>query len=153
MAELYFEDFVPGEAMPPAACVVSQEEALAFARDFDPQPCHLDQAEGEASLLGGLSVSGWHTAALGMRLIYDAFLARTASLGSPGIESMRWRRPVHPGDRLTLASRVVETRRSRSKPGVGLVSFDFTLLNQNDECVMTQTNVVMVGCRPAGAAP
>jgi acyl dehydratase len=152
MTMLYFEDFAAGQAMPRAECIIAREDALAFATAFDPQPCHLDEVAGEASLLAGLSVSGWQTAALGMRLMYESFIGRTASLGAPGIDHLRWRKPVRPGDRLVLDCRVVETRASRSRLDMGLVSVDFSLANQAGECVMSENHVLMVRRRSAAAA-
>lgn len=153
MPKLHFEDFTPGRVMEQGPRLVTREEILAFAAEFDPQLVHLDEDAARATMLGGLSASGWHTCALGMRMIADGFIRDAASMGSPGIEEVRWQRPVRPGDRLTLRCTVLETRAMKSRPQWGLVRFRFEIFNQAGECVMTQTNVNMFGRRPREAAP
>lgn len=129
---------------------ITEEAIVAFAREFDPQPMHIDRAAGEASILGGLAASGWHTSAIFMRLLCDGLLLDSTSMGSPGIDELKWLRPVRPGDGLTLHAVVVEARASRSRPDVGLVRFEFTVTNQRDEAVMTMTNLVMFRRRASG---
>ena len=121
--------------------LVSREEIIAFAAEFDPQPMHMDEDFARTTMLGGLAASGWHTCAIGMRLIADGFITNSASLGSPGVDEVRWHRPVRPGDRLTLRRTILEKRPLNSRPGWGLVRFRFELLNQTGELMMTQENV------------
>ncbi len=144
-----FEDFRPGLSERFGAVRLTEADIVAFARDYDPQPFHLDHAAGAASLLGGLAASGWHSCCVMMRLICDGLLLDAASMGSPGIEELKWSRPVRPGDTLTLVWRVLEARASRSRPDMGLVTFDFNLVNQRDEPVVAMRNVVMIGRRGA----
>lgn len=149
MARIAFEDFRPGEVTTYGGWTVTREEIVDFARRFDPQPFHLDEAAGRASLLGGLSASGWHSAALLMRMTCDAWLGESTSLGSPGIDEMAWKKPVFPGDTLTVRRAVVDARPLASKPGVGLVRFDFDLDNQRGETALTQRCVILFGQRDA----
>jgi acyl dehydratase len=144
---LHFEDFHEGQTLAFGDCLVTAEEIQNFAVAFDPQIFHLDEAAARASPLKGLAASGWHTASLGMRMIFDGFLHRSISLGSPGIDELRWLLPVRPGDRLRMRGRVTSARRSRSRAGMGIVGFEFSMLNQSDACVMTQANANMFGCR------
>ncbi|WP_107991838.1 MaoC family dehydratase [Breoghania corrubedonensis] len=149
--ERYFEDFSSGEIITLGPRIVEAGEIVEFASEFDPQPFHLDEEAGRKSLLGGLAASGWHTAALTMRMIYDAFLAQTASMGSPGITSVSWRRPVLAGDTLSGVAEVLETRRSSSRPQMGVVTFRITLANQKGETVMIQENPIFIGSREVPA--
>jgi acyl dehydratase len=142
---LHFEDFRPGEVIEYGACPVTKEAILAFAAKYDPQPFHLDEEAAKASLLGGLAASGWHTCAMLMRLNCDGFLLDAASLGAPGIEEVRWLKPVRPGDVLCVRRTVRETRASRSRPAMGLVDFLFEMVDQAGDVVMTQRNVIMFG--------
>jgi acyl dehydratase len=116
-----FEDLVPGRVFELGSTVVDRDEMLAFARRFDPQPFHVDEAAAAASLFGGLAASGWFTAALWMRLYADAVLAGSTSLGSPGGEDIAWPAPVFAGDELRGTAEVLGARRSASRPGLGLV--------------------------------
>lgn len=151
MPDIFLEDFIIGEVKTFGSHQVTQEEIVTFAREFDPQPMHLDEAAGKASLLGGLAASGWHTCAIMMRLICDGFLLRTASMGSPGVTENKWLAPVFPGDTLTLRRTVVESRTSKSKPEMGLVTFRFELLKANKSVALEQVCVVMIGRRNPGA--
>lgn len=132
-AELAFEDFTPGRVFDLGATVVDREEMLAFARRFDPQPFHVDEAAGAASIFGRLAASGWFTAALWMRAYADGVLARAASLGSPGGEELAWPAPVFAGDKLQASMEVIEARRSRSRPGLGLVKLRARLVRGEEE--------------------
>ena len=111
-----YEDFVEGASLPLGTKVVTAEEIIEFASEFDAQPMHLDEAAGKASILGGLSASGWHTCAMFMRLLCDGFLLDSTSQGSPGIDYAKWKKPVLAGDTLTGKSTVLSTRISKSRP-------------------------------------
>ena len=126
---------------------MTREEIIAFAAEFDPQPMHMDEEFARSTLLGGLAASGWHTCALGMRMIVDGFMGDAASIGSPGIDEVRWLKPVRPNDRLRLRRTVLETRPLNSRPDWGLVRFRFELFNQAGELVMQQENVNLFGRR------
>ncbi len=140
----YFEDYVPGAVYEYGYVTVTEAEILDFARKFDPQPIHVDPEFAAHGPFGGLIASGWHTAGIMMRMLVDHFLSRIASLGSPGLDELRWPAPVRPGDSLRLRATVVEARRSRSKPDRGLVRTQSELFNQNDEVVLrvTATNIL-----------
>ena len=142
MPDLFFEDFTVGAALPAASLTIAVEEAAFFASAFGPGP---DGGGGDPPL------SGWHVAALGMRLFFDAFLFRTAGLGAPGIDEVTWPHPVRPGDTLRFDGTVAAVRLSASRPSVGLVTFAIRIVNQDASCVMTQDNTVMVARRSAGA--
>jgi acyl dehydratase len=135
-AKLHFEDFTVGSVREFGGMTVSREEIVAFARQFDPQPFHVDEEGARRSQFGGLIASGWHTCAMVMRMYYDAVLSHAASQGSPGIEKLRWLRPVRPGDTLRVRVRVLEARPSESKPLLGLVRNAWQVLNQEDETVL-----------------
>ncbi len=143
----WFEDFRPGEDIPLGSRSVSRDEIVAFAAKWDPQPMHLDDDAGDASLLHGLSASGWHTASLLMRLFCDNLLAGSSSLGSPGVDHLEWKAPVRPGDTLTADLIVGDTRVSASRPRVGLVRGRFVVRNQRDETVMIMDSTLMMGRR------
>ena len=146
----YFEDYVPGAVYEYGYVTVTEAEILDFARKFDPQPIHVDPEFAAQGPFGGLIASGWHTGGIMMRMLVDHFLSRIASLGSPGLDELRWPAPVRPGDSLRLRATVVETRRSRSKPDRGLVRTQSELINQNDETVLRVTAVNIIGAREAG---
>jgi acyl dehydratase len=142
----YFEDFPVGEILEYGDRLVTAAEIVEFARQFDPQPFHLDEA-------GGLIASGWQTASLLMRMNCDAFVLRTASQGGPGLEELNWVKPVRPGDRLRARRTTLSARVSQSRPEIGLVGFQFEVLNQDGAIVMTQKNVVMIRRRASVEAP
>ncbi len=144
--ELYFEDLVPGRVFDLGTTLVDRDEMLAFARRFDPQPFHVDEEAGKASIFGGLTASGWFTAALWMRAYADGVLARAASLGSPGGEEIAWPAPVFAGDELRATMEVVEARRSRSRPDLGLVKLR-AWMHRGDEVVYRSTFTGMFGTR------
>ena len=151
---LYFEDFPVGEIFEYGDRLVTADEIVEFARQFDPQPFHLDDAAARGTQAGGLIASGWQTASVLMRMSCDAFVLRTASQGAPGMEELNWVRPVRPGDRLRARRTTLSTRLSRSRPEIGLVGFQFEVFNQDGETVMTQKNVMMIRRRAiAEAAP
>ncbi len=148
----HWEDFPTGHVMEFGATPVSREAVIEFARQFDPQPFHLDDEAGRESLFGGLCASGWHSCAMAMRMMCDEYLLESASLGSPGIESLRWLKPVFPGDTLRLRMEVLDARPMASKPGVGLVRSLWTMFNQHDEAVLRMEGWGMFGRRPKPAA-
>jgi acyl dehydratase len=140
MVPKYFEDFTVGASAEFGSVQVTADEIIAFAKQFDPQPFHVNPAAAEASVYGGLIASGWHTSAMTMRLLVDNFIDGEASLGSPGLGPIRWKLPVRPGDVLRVRARITEVRRSTSKPDRGTVVFEVDVLNQRDETVMTIEN-------------
>mgnify|MGYP000099882602 CR=1 FL=1 len=134
---LYFwEDMAVGQVRDLGTISPTREEIIAFASQFDPQPFHLDDAAGEASVFGGLCASGWHTCAMAMRLMVTNFLQESSSLGSPGLENVQWKKPVFPNDILHLKHKILESRPMRSKPDVGLVRTQWEMHNQHGECVL-----------------
>ena len=145
---LYFENFPVGDVRESPARTVSRDEIIAFAKDFDPQPFHLDEAAASRSIYGGLLASGWHTGAILMRMMCDTFLHDAASLGSPGVDEIRWLKPVRPGDTLRARFTVVEAIPSRSKPDRGIVRSLSEMLNQHGEVVMTVRGMGMFARRP-----
>jgi acyl dehydratase len=149
--KLYFEDFPVGEVKTYGPRVITREEIVAFAAEFDPQPMHLDEEAARLSLLGGLAASGWHTCSLMMRLICDGFVLDTASMGSPGVDEIKWLAPVRPGDSLGVRATVLEARVSNSKPNRGFVTFRYDVL-AGDTTVMTMKTALMVQRRSVGAA-
>lgn len=149
--DIYWEDFVQGDVKTFGSHEVTVEEITSFAREFDPQPMHLDPAAGAASMLGGLAASGWHSCAIIMRLICDGFLLRSAGMGSPGVQETKWLEPVRPGDVLTLRRTVLESRSSKSRPDMGLVTFRFELLKDKKTVAVDQTVVIMFARRNPGA--
>jgi len=149
LSKLHWEDFVAGSVAEYGPRLVTREEIIAFAAEFDPQPMHMNEEFARSTMLGGLAASGWHTCALGMRMIVDGFMSDSASIGSPGIDEVRWLKPVRPGDRLILRRTVLETRPLKSRPDWGLVRFRFELFNQDGDVVMHQENVNLFGRRQA----
>lgn len=148
----WFEDYVPGTVVACGSIAVDAEEVVDFARRFDPQPFHVDAKAAALGPFGGLVASGWHTASLMMRLLVEHYLSPVASLGSPGVDELRWLQPVRPGDRLSLRVTVGEARRSRSKPDRGIVEARIELLNQRDVVVMTVRAMTLMRCRPGERA-
>jgi len=143
----YWEDFPVGNLREFGAMHVTREAILAFARQFDPQPFHLEDAAAEASLFGQLSASGWHTCAMSMRMMCDEYLLESSSLGSPGIDSLRWTQPVLVGDTLSVRMTVLEARPMKSRPAVGLILSKWEVLNQDREQVLTMQGWGMFGRR------
>ena len=131
---------------------VTRDAVLAFAREFDPQPFHLDEDAAKASLFGGLSASGWHTCAMAMRMMCDAYLLNSASLGSPGIDHLKWVKPVYPGDTLSVRFTVLEARPMASRPGVGLIRSQWDVCNQRGEVVLSMQGWGMFRRREAATA-
>lgn len=137
----YWEDFKTGERKDIGSVVVDKDEVIEFASRYDPQPFHVDEAAARRSIYGGLIASGWHTCAMVMRLMCDSYLLESASLGSPGIENVRWLRPVRPGDRLTAYRTIEETRLSTSRPDRGIVKTLWEVENQKGELVLTMSGI------------
>ena len=148
MKKIYFEDFKVGQVIELGACTVSKDEIIAFARKFDPQPFHIDEAAAERSIYGGLIASGMHTCSIFMRLLYDGLLSRAASMGSPGQDELRWIKPVRPGDTLSARGLVEELIPSRSKPDRGLIRTTYEVFNQDGDKVMTLRGIGMFEKRP-----
>jgi acyl dehydratase len=150
---LHWEDFSPGNVTEYGPRLVTKDEIVAFAAAFDPQPMHLDEAAADASMLGGLAASGWHGCCLIMRMMSDGFIGDSSFMGSPGVEEVRWLRPLRPGEAITLRATVLETRPSRSRPDMGFVRFRFELVDSNGMCLTRLTVSPMFGRRTAGTAP
>lgn len=146
----YFEDFTPGAVTTYGALPVTREAIVAYARAFDPQPFHLDEATARDSFVGALIASGWHSCSLLMRLLADHTLRDARGLGAPGIDEVKWLRPVHPGDTLSVRQTALDAKLSRSRPELGLVQFRFELMNQRGETVVEQSNWIMLGRRDMG---
>ena len=136
-ARYYWEDFEVGRVREFGRYEVTRAEVLEFAGRFDPQPFHLDDAAAAGSLFGRLAASGWHTAALAMRMMCDGYLLDSASLGSPGVEKLTWPAPVYPGDVLSVRNTVLESRPLASRPEVGLVKSRNEVLNQHGQVVLS----------------
>ena len=133
----FWEDFPVGQVREFGSHLVTREAVLAFAREFDPQPFHVDDAAAEASLFGRLAASGWHTCAMAMRMMCDAYLLESASLGSPGLEKLSWKKPVYPGDTLHVRLEVLESRGLASRPDVGMIRSRWDVTNQDGDAVLT----------------
>lgn len=147
MSLIYWEDFAPDQVAEYGPCVVTAGDIQSFARDFDPQPMHVDEEAAQASMLGGLAASGWHTCAIMMRLIADGFLLNSMFMGGAGCDEIRWLVPVRPGDTLRVRSRVLDVRRSRTRSDAGFVKFLFEVVNGNGTCVMAAVLHLMFGRR------
>ncbi|MGO9119564.1 MAG: MaoC family dehydratase [Desulfomonilaceae bacterium] len=143
----YFEDYVPGDVHEFGAIVAEEAEMIAFARRFDPQPFHTDPVAAKQSVFGGLIASGWYTAGLMMRLYVDHYLSHVASLSSPGVDELRWLKPVRPGDALSIRITISDAKRSRSKPDRGIVHSYLEVLNQDGEIVMSMKGVNLLAFR------
>jgi acyl dehydratase len=149
-ALLYWEDFTPGEVVEIGRHTFTEAEIIAFATQFDPQPFHTDPEAARSTFYGGLIASGWHTCAVGMRLMVQSYIGRAASAGSPGVENIRWLGPVRPGDTITYRRIILEARPSGSRPGIGLVRSRSEAVNQHGDTVMTMDGWGMFRRRPAG---
>jgi len=145
---LFWEDFKVGEVHEMGKHTFTAEEIVAFAKQFDPQPIHTDPAAAGASYFGGLIASGWHTCAVGMRLAVDTYINAGISLGSPGLDNIRWLKPVRPGDTITYRRTTLASRPSKSLPGVGLMQGRIEAVNQDGELVMTNEGWGLFGRRP-----
>lgn len=147
---LYFEDLVIGtKSVSPMHYAVTREEVIDFASKYDPQPFHLDDDAAAATHFGRLSASGWHTAAMTMRMMVESFAVSSpvASLGSPGVDELRWIKPVYPGDTLSVEIELIEKRRMQSRSDMGLSKSRYTITNQNGDVVMTMVGNGLIKVR------
>jgi acyl dehydratase len=147
----YFQDYPLGTTCECGSVSVDEAGMVAFAREFDPQPIHVDPAAAAAGPYRGLIASGWHTAALVMRLLVQNYLSAEGSLGSPGLDEIRWPSPVRPGDTLRVRATVVESRRSLSKPDRGIIKTMVEAVNQDDRPVMRAIAINFLRVRPGQA--
>lgn len=143
----YFEDYVPGMRYEFGDIGVYESEIVEFGQRFDPQVFHVDPVGAAETPFRGLIASGWHTAGLMMRLVADNYLSKVASLASPGVDEIRWLRPVRPGDRLRVRILVIDAHRSRTKPDRGMVRSSVEVLNQNGDAVMSMILMNFMRCR------
>ncbi|MCO4890501.1 putative dehydratase, MaoC-like domain [Cupriavidus taiwanensis] len=146
---LYFEDFEVGSRRELGSYLVTEEEILSFARQYDPQPFHIDKEAATSSIYGGLISSGWMTCSIMMRLLVLSTTGKSASMGSPGVDEIRWLKPVYAGDTLTVVLNVLDSRPSQSKPDRGVVHTQWEATNQRGELVCTVKGMGMYGRRPA----
>jgi len=147
MPKFHWEDFKVGDVAVYGPRLITREEIVAFAAEFDPQPMHLDEAAGRETLLGGLSGSGWHSCALMMRMMADGFILDSASMGAPGVEEVRWLRPLRPGAEVRLRVTVLDSRSSKSRPEMGLTRIRYDLVDNADAVITTMTSTMMLGRR------
>jgi acyl dehydratase len=153
MPKLHWEDFQPGAVAIYGPRLVTREEIVAFAAEFDPQPMHLDEAAASASMLGGSGASGWHTCCLLMRIIADGFILDSSSMGGPGVEEVRWLKPLRPGTSIRVRATVLDKRASSSRPEMGLVKFLFEVIDEADATLTTLSTTLMFGRRAPGGGP
>src|ERR1700756_28609 len=146
---LTFEDFLPGQFGTFGPRHVTRDEILAFAAEFDPQPMHLDEEAASKTMLRGLSGSGWHLCSLMMRMMFDGFIGRTASLGSPGVNELRWLAPLRPGNDLMLEVDVAEARVSKSRPETGIVTFKAVVRNAKGQALCEMVSPIIISRREA----
>ncbi|MHA7776082.1 MaoC family dehydratase [Roseibium sp. M-1] len=150
MTGMYLEDFQVGQTFGSGSTTVTEDEIIRFGKEFDPQPFHLDPAVAKDSFFRGLVASGWHTAALTMRLLVGGEMTPINGIIGAGFESLKWPRPVRPGDVLHVVSEVLELQPFRSRPTQGMIKVRSTTLNQNDEAVQESVGNLVVMARPAG---
>jgi acyl dehydratase len=148
----YFEDFKVGETHECGERTVHKDEIIKFARDYDPQPFHIDEKAAERSAYGGIIASGWHTCALCMRMAVDGVLKDTANMGSPGVENLRWLKPVRPGDTIQVTVSILEMVPSSSRPDRGRIKVKFEVSDHTGEVLMDMVAWMMMRRRPAGTA-
>ena len=147
--EWYFEDFFPGQEIDLGSRTVSEEEIVEFASRFDPQPFHVDRDAAAQSIYGGVIASGWHTCSMMMRLVVDGLMAKSSSMGSPGLDGVRWLAPVRAGDTLNVRYQTTQVKASNSKPDRGVVWSKWVAINQRGETVCTVEGMGMFMRRPA----
>jgi len=148
MTDRYLEDFAVGQTFRSGKLLIDKERIKAFGAEFDPQPFHLDEEAARDTIFGGLAASGWHTAAITMRLLVESDIKPAGGIVGAGFEEFRWTHPVRPGDELHVESEVLEVRPSRSRPNQGLIKVRTTTLNQNDEAVQVTVGSLVVPRRP-----
>ena len=134
---IYYEDLEIGQKIKLGSIKVSKKEIISFAEKFDPQPFHVNEIKAKESIFGGLCASGWHTCSLFMRILYDGFLINSAALGSPGMDAIRWLKPLRPGDTITGIGEVIKKRPSKSRPEIGSLIINYEVFNKNNELIMT----------------
>ena len=151
---IYFEDLEVGAETDYGSYEVTREEVLEFARKYDPQPFHLSDEAAAKTYFGRLAASGWHTCAMTMAMLVENLAThRQAGIGSPGVDDLRWLKPVHPGDTLRVETEIVDVTPSRSKPDIGSFRSRVEVFNQDDVVVLRFTSIVLIRRRPAGPAP
>jgi acyl dehydratase len=144
---LYWDDFTPGRVFEHGPRRLPRAEMIAFAAEFDPQPMHLDEEAAHATMLGTLCASGWYACSVLMRMSFDAFLCNARSMGAPGVDEVRWLRPIEPEEDVRLRATVIGARISNSRPDMGFVRFRFELLNRSEQPVLTLITSLMIGRR------
>jgi acyl dehydratase len=149
MPTRYFEDFAADQVFEAGSVTVTEDEIITFARQYDPQAMHVDPVRARETIYGGLIASGWHTAALSMRLLVDGIFGATVGMGSPGVDELRWLRPVRPGDTLSVRLTILEARASESRPDRGIIRFRVEARNQGGELVMQMTGAAFIARRAA----
>ena len=147
----YFEDYPVGSVAQYGPTIVDEAEIIEFGRRFDPQDFHTDPAKAAKSPFGGVIASGWHTGSMMMRVLVDRYLSRSAGMGSPGMDELRWTAPVRPGDRLWFRFTVIEARRSESKPDRGVARVLIEVINDKGVVAMSMKAMTLVRCRTAAA--
>ena len=148
MFKIFFEDIVVGQTDAFGSYDVTKDEVIEFASKYDPQPFHLNEEFAKQSVFGGLCASGWHTGSMMMRMMVDHMMDQgLAGLGSPGVDHIGWKKPVFPGDTLSLESEIIDKRDSKSRPTLGLVKSRYKVLNQDGDVVMTMEGNVMIAKR------
>ena len=150
MEKLHWEDFQAGSVTVYGPRLVTREEIIAFAAEFDPQPMHLDETAASATMLGGLAASGWHSCCLLMRIIADGFVNKTHSMGAPGIDEVCWLKPLRPNTQVRVRTTVLETRAPKSRPEFGFVKCLFEMLDEHDTVLTRLTCPVMIARREGG---
>ena len=150
MKDLYLDDFKPGDKFTTGSATLTEKQIIDFARVYDPQIFHIDPEAAKQTIFGGLIASGFQTLALGFRLVCDSGVLRAASLGSPGMDELRWLKPVRPGDTLRVEIEVKEVRPSQSKPDRGIARMAYRYVNQKGEDVLTITSMQLMKRRPKG---
>jgi acyl dehydratase len=151
MSGRYLEDFAVGQIFRSGRLQIDKERIKTFAAEFDPQPFHLDEDAARDTIFGGLAASGWHTAAMTMRLLVESELKPAGGIVGAGFDEFRWPRPVRPGDELRVESEVIDVRQSRSRPDQGLIKVRTTTLNQNGDAVQVTVGNLVVPRRPTSA--
>jgi acyl dehydratase len=152
MTDRYLEDFAVGQSFRSGRRTIDKERIKTFAAEFDPQPFHLDEQAARSTIFGGLAASGWHTAAVTMRLLVESDLRPAGGIVGAGFDEFRWPRPVRPGDALRIEAEVLEVRPSRSRPDQGMIKVRTTTLNQHDEAVQVTLGNLVVPRRPKSSA-